>query len=392
MPRSRERNPSNEGLADDPYSFGKLRTVSSSTSEHRVKGLGAAAPPRPVVDVDAGTGYELVLGLRMLVDHDEEAASYSVGAAWFERAREQAGPDVLEAVEGYSGGHEILFGYLLALVAGSSRPSTAAGFIETLAETSPDELRLVQLGHRLTTYRGDVSAAVIEAAARGEAAAARALLDGCLEWQRAPYAHALSVDATASKDLLLRACAGWHQNVLHPDERETARVLRRSARAARALAERLSPEEVVDVATRGIRYTAEPGIGRILLVPHVVSRPWSIFTESGDTKIICYGVAETHITGDAPPDPLVSAYKALGDETRLRILRRLADGPAALHELTELLGLAKSTVHGHLLVLRTGGLVVADVSKKTGYRLRRETLAESAALLETYLEGTEADE
>jgi DNA-binding IclR family transcriptional regulator len=60
-----------------------------------------------------------------------------------------------------------------------------------------------------------------------------------------------------------------------------------------------------------------------------------------------------------------------------------------LHELTELLGLAKSTVHGHLLVLRTGGLVITDISKKTGYRLRRETLAESAALLETYLEGTE---
>jgi DNA-binding transcriptional ArsR family regulator len=189
--------------------------------------------------------------------------------------------------------------------------------------------------------------------------------------------------------LLARACAGWYEEVLRPDERETARVLRRSARTARALAERLPVEELVDVATRGIRYAPEAGVTRVLLVPHVVSRPWSIFTESGGTKIICYGVAETHVTGDAPPDPLVAAYKALGDETRLRILRRLAEGPATLHELTQLLGLAKSTVHGHLLVLRTGGLVVADVSRKTGYRLRRETLAESAALLETYLEGTE---
>ena len=124
-------------------------------------------------------------------------------------------------------------------------------------------------------------------------------------------------------------------------------------------------------------------------MPNLVSRPWSIFTESGATKIVCYGVPEAHVTGDAPPDPLVAAYKALGDETRLRILRRLASGPATLHELTELLGLAKSTVHGHLLVLRTGGLVVTDISKKTGYALRRQTLAESAALLETYLEGTE---
>jgi DNA-binding transcriptional ArsR family regulator len=132
----------------------------------------------------------------------------------------------------------------------------------------------------------------------------------------------------------------------------------------------------------------EPGIETILLVPHVVSRPWSIFTESWRTKIVCYGLADAHVTGDQPPDPLVAAYKALGDETRLRILRRLARGPATLQELTALTGLAKSTVHGHLLVLRTAGLVVADVSRKTGYRLRRETIAESAALLDSYL-GTE---
>jgi DNA-binding transcriptional ArsR family regulator len=141
--------------------------------------------------------------------------------------------------------------------------------------------------------------------------------------------------------------------------------------------------------TRGVRYAVEPGIDRVLLVPHLVSRPWAIFTESGSTKIVCYGVDEADVSGDAPPDPLVAAYKALGDETRLRLLRRLAVGPATLQELTELTGLAKSTVHGHLLVLRTGGLVVTELSKRSAYALRRETLAQSAALLETYLEGTE---
>jgi DNA-binding transcriptional ArsR family regulator len=371
--------------------FGILRTVSSAASEQqRVKGLPAAAPAT-VVDVDAGTAYELVLGLRMFVDRDEEPGSYAEGAEWFDRVRELAGPDVLEAIERYSGGHEILFGYLLALAAASSEPPTADGFLAALAQTTPAELRRLLLGGQLVTYRGDVSDELVEAAAQGEPDAAGALLERCLDWQRAPYEHVLSLDAAETKDLLLHACTGWHENVLHPDERETARVLRRSARAARALGEKLAPEELIDVATSGIRYVPEPGIERILLVPHVVSRPWSIFTEAGPTKIICYGVSEQHVTGDAPPDPLVAAYKALGDETRLRILRRLAEGPATLHELTELLGLAKSTVHGHLLVLRTGGLVLADVSnsKKTGYRLRRETLVESAALLENYLEGGE---
>jgi DNA-binding transcriptional ArsR family regulator len=367
--------------------FGRLRTLSSATGEQRVKGL--SAPQHVAVEVDSGSAYELVLGLRMLVDREEDPTTYAVGEQWFELVRAVAGSDLLEAIDHYAGGHEIVFGYLLALVAETPVPRDVETFVATLERTSPQDLRRLLLGHRLQTYRGGARTEIIAAAAEGDTEAARTLLEKCLDWQRAPYQHVLSLDPGEAKRMLVQACEGWYESVLYPEERATAQALCRSVRAARALAERLSVEELVDAVTRGIRYSPEPGIERVLLVPHVVSRPWSIFTEADATKIVCYGVAETDITGDAPPDPLVAAYKALGDETRLRILRRLADGPATLHELTQLMNLAKSTVHGHLLVLRTAGLVVADISKKTGYTLRRETLAESAALLETYLEGTE---
>jgi DNA-binding transcriptional ArsR family regulator len=359
--------------------------MGSDCGEPRAKGLATSSA---TVEIDSGSAYELVLGLRMLVDR-EDPSSYAVGERWFDDVRARAGAELLDTIERYSGGHEILFGYLLALVAETAIPRDVDAFRTTLEHTTPDELRRVLLGSRLRTYRGGVTDDLIASAARGERRARRMLLAECLDWQRAGYEHALSLGAVEAKGLLVRACEGWYDTVLAPVERETARALCRSVRAARALAERLPLEELVDSVTRGIRYSPEPGIERVLLVPHVVSRPWSIFTEAGPTKIVCYGVAETHITGDVPPDPLVAAYKALGDETRLRILRRLSDGPAALHELTELLGLAKSTVHGHLLILRTAGLAVTDMSKRTGYTLRRETLAESAALLESYLEGTE---
>jgi DNA-binding transcriptional ArsR family regulator len=361
--------------------------MSSVQHEPRAKGLATSAAP--TVEVASGLAFELVLGLRMLVDHDEDPDSYTVGRDWFAETRAALDPETLDAIERYSGGHEILFGYLLALAADTPPPHDAPSFAATLERTSARDLRRLLLGHRLETYRGEISRETIAAAADGDDAAAALLLEGSAEWQRAAYGHVLSLDADEAKALLQAACRGWHDAVLHSNEQATARVLRRSARAAGSLAERLALEDAIDTLTRGIRYAPEPGIRRIVLVPHVVSRPWSIFTESEGTKIVCYGVAETHVTGDAPPDPLVAAYKALGDETRLRILRRLAEGPASLHELTEILGLAKSTVHGHLLVLRTGGLVVADVAKRTGYRLRRETLAESAALLDTYLEGKE---
>lgn len=362
--------------------------MSSVINEFRAKGIAELAPVERTID--HGTAYELVLGLRMFVDHEEDPATYAVGPEWFEQTRERLGRRTLTAIERYSGGHEILFGYLLALAAEAPPPRDGPAFLRLLAETSAAELRRIALGHRLVTYRGDVSRETIAAAAAGDLAARDALLEGCADWQRGAYEHVLALEADEAKRLLEQAAAGWHEVLFQTEERATARLLRRSARAAQALSNRLSPTELIDTATRGIHYVPEPGIRRILLVPHVVSRPWSIFTESGDTKIVCYGIAETHVTGDEAPHTLVATYKALGDDTRLRILRRLADGPATLHELTEITGLAKSTVHGHLLVLRTGGLVVADISRKTGYRLRRETLAQSAALLETYLEGTEA--
>jgi DNA-binding transcriptional ArsR family regulator len=360
--------------------------MSSVSNELRVKGIAPATPL--ALEVDFGTAYELVLGLRMFVDPDEEPTSYSLGPEWFEQTRERLPGAALRAIERYSGGHEILFGYLLALAAEAPAPRDASALIDTVDGLPAEELRRLLLGHRLETYRAGVPRETIAAAAAGDSDAARDLLEGCLEWQRAPYEHVLASDGDEMKRLLRGAFRNWHDTILGPEERTLERLLKRSALAARGLADQLPAEDVVDVATRGIRYLPEPGIRRLLLVPHVVSRPWSIFTESGDTKIVCYGLLDAHVSGDAPPDPLVAAYKALGDETRLRLLRRLAEGPATLHELTELTGLAKSTVHGHLLVLRTGGLVVADVSKKTGYRLRRETLAESAALLDSYL-GTE---
>ncbi len=52
-------------------------------------------------------------------------------------------------------------------------------------------------------------------------------------------------------------------------------------------------------------------------------------------------------------------FRALGDETRLRLLEFLADGEHTVAELMELAGLGQSLVSHHLRSLREAGLVVA---------------------------------
>jgi ArsR family transcriptional regulator len=51
--------------------------------------------------------------------------------------------------------------------------------------------------------------------------------------------------------------------------------------------------------------------------------------------------------------------RALGDPTRLRLLRLIARGEVSCQELTRKLGLAQATVSHHLRVLSDAGLVAA---------------------------------
>ncbi|MGA2243907.1 MAG: metalloregulator ArsR/SmtB family transcription factor [Verrucomicrobiota bacterium] len=53
----------------------------------------------------------------------------------------------------------------------------------------------------------------------------------------------------------------------------------------------------------------------------------------------------------------ISITKALADETRVRILMALRDGELCVCQITELFGLAPSTVSKHLAILFQAGLV-----------------------------------
>jgi DNA-binding transcriptional ArsR family regulator len=74
--------------------------------------------------------------------------------------------------------------------------------------------------------------------------------------------------------------------------------------------------------------------------------------------------------------------RALGDERRMDILRRLATGDATLGELAEHAGLVKSTAHHHLAQLRSAGLVTLQGNaRECRYSLRRDGFAEARATL-----------
>ena len=74
-------------------------------------------------------------------------------------------------------------------------------------------------------------------------------------------------------------------------------------------------------------------------------------------------------------NPVVALFRSLGDETRLRIVARLAAGEARVVDLTAELGLAQSTVSKHLACLRDCGLVdYRSAGRQSFYALTRPEL------------------
>lgn len=63
----------------------------------------------------------------------------------------------------------------------------------------------------------------------------------------------------------------------------------------------------------------------------------------------------------------MSLTKALADETRVRILMSLRGGELCVCQITELFGMAPSTVSKHLSVLYQGGLVESRKSERWVY-------------------------
>jgi DNA-binding transcriptional ArsR family regulator len=151
---------------------------------------------------------------------------------------------------------------------------------------------------------------------------------------------------------------------------------------------------VIDVATNGWDYVPEPGVTRVILAPTVVQRPWVTTADHGDTRIFCTSVPDEVVAAasrDEPPAFLVRRLRALGDERRLRLLRRIGQGRVTLHELAAETGLPKTTLHHHLVALRAAGLVrlrddaLRQYSPQPRYTVRAEAIPDAFAALTTWL-------
>jgi DNA-binding transcriptional ArsR family regulator len=95
------------------------------------------------------------------------------------------------------------------------------------------------------------------------------------------------------------------------------------------------------------------------------------------------------IAGDTDMSAAVYLFRSLADPTRLAIVRHLALGEHRVVDLTAHLGLAQSTVSGHLACLRDCGLVSARADGRASrYSLARPELLDLLVSAERLLNAT----
>jgi DNA-binding transcriptional ArsR family regulator len=200
--------------------------------------------------------------------------------------------------------------------------------------------------------------------------------------------QALLADPEGAHRRIVRILRAWAK-AFGPIEARVSAILERD-HALRAVDRgTLSGSELIERTTGGIRWLPEVGIRRVVLAPSYFSRPYNFLLAGDDWRFFGYPVADDAVDADdrlAPPPAVVRLHRALGDETRLRILKLLAGKDLYLTEIAQQLDLSKPTISHHLALLRAAGLVtVVEGGSVLYYALRRDRIEASSTDLARFL-------
>lgn len=362
--------------------------VETSHSSSLVRDL-TEAPRHIPVEVEGNDAFETILTMWMTFDPHRMNPSHSLGPEFHEKVEQLTPPDLREEIVTLGGPYCTVWLGIAGLLQTGPRPHQAPKMFHWLGSLDPKRIRRWLLGY--AAHYG--AASTIEQAADGDSDALEELFgDHYDEEKSEALMRFFAIPDEELSRRLSTTLNRFYNEVFQRLGIDFEGAIARAAAARRAGASRDDAKTIVEEATKGLDYDIPMGVARVVLVPSVVTRPLSVLDQHRDALVVYYGMADEFIDSDpeAPPSWLVNTYKALSDERRLRILRRLSEGDTTLDDLTEMLELSKSTVHHHLSILRAAGLIRIKIPQEKKhnqrvYSLRDKTLDDATGYLDSYL-------
>ncbi len=187
-------------------------------------------------------------------------------------------------------------------------------------------------------------------------------------------------------ELFLKALMEYYEGFFRAEERRIMPDLEAARERAQKLALTLSPLELFEELSQGIRVRTYVERPSLILVPCYWCSPRIMPSElDPSTGMVLFGARPPEaslIPGDTVPAKLLLGLEALSDPTRLTILRALYLQPMTQTDIAKTLRLRTPTISHHLKSLRIAGLISYLDSESGGMRYQ----ARSAQVEDLYAE------
>jgi DNA-binding transcriptional ArsR family regulator len=342
----------------------------------------------PTLQWEWGTGYDLFVSLTVL--HDPE--SFGLRGAWAKgvRTRLPAGPrEFFERTAEH---------YLGALPWIHSLPAPRDG--KTVLDSYSDlpvKERLSAVMN-LSEVPSLVSDILLDVADKGKwVSQDREAIVAF--WQKMGYPkHAedlnkildIWADARGFGEQSLEALRTYNNVFFAEEEVRITPALQQAIERAQTLAGQLTLPELLEELSEGARFERIPPVSTLVMVPSFWISPRIMMMNTHPSEgLFMFGgrpADASLVPGEAVPDALFNALKALADPTRLRILHYLEEKPQTPTELAAILRLRAPTVIHHLNQLRLAGLVYFSYGKgDKRYAARTSRISEMYLQLRRYL-------
>ncbi|NOV04207.1 ArsR/SmtB family transcription factor [Paenibacillus planticolens] len=203
-----------------------------------------------------------------------------------------------------------------------------------------------------------------------------------------PHVDSLPSNILDRKNRCLHLLRRWDQEYFSKLDARMMEGLLQDAETKRTWMTTMSPEALFEEATNGIRQLPTPELEVILLVPQYHLQPTNT-SNHYKNMIVCFYACDVNPVPSHQPHPALSRLlSSLADDNRLSMLKYMSKQSRSFTELVQFSGLAKSTVHHHLVALRASGLirVTAEGTSHVTYSLRDETLNQLTAKLKEFID------
>jgi DNA-binding transcriptional ArsR family regulator len=200
-------------------------------------------------------------------------------------------------------------------------------------------------------------------------------------------------DPAGTKKRWLAVMREYHSAFFAEEEKREKSVLERMVDEAREMAASSTVSDTVERVSHGFTISEDIDLRKLVLAPSIWFHPFTIRMPLAQRELLVVWGAHPPgyklVPGELVPDEALLVLRALGDATRLRLLRLIAAEPRSLQSLAQEVKLSLPTVSHHIRELRGAGLIRLEIGgsgRESKYTVRWPSAQQAFRELEEFVQ------